>query len=136
MRNFGWAAHIMVTRSHAKNLDERSIKTVLMGHEPGSKAYRVYDPSSGRLHITRGIVFNDANGCKWADTGEVNADDTCTIEYMVSNGDTSAEPVSPDTSPATAPVGDQSSAPSMPVAYPVTFASPSSHNPSDMDLED
>jgi len=63
MQMFGCIAHVKVTRLHTGKLDNRSIKMVFIGYELGSKAYRVYDPASGKLHITRDAVFDEAKGC-------------------------------------------------------------------------
>ena len=59
MRTFGCIAHVKVTRPHAAKLDDRSMKMVFLGYEPGSKGYRVYDPVSGRLHVSRDVVFDE-----------------------------------------------------------------------------
>ncbi|KAF0899185.1 hypothetical protein E2562_015550 [Oryza meyeriana var. granulata] len=32
---------------------------VFVGYETGSKAYRVYDPETRRVHVTRDVVFDD-----------------------------------------------------------------------------
>jgi hypothetical protein len=36
---------------------------VLFGYEPGSAAYRVYDPFGGHVHISRDMVFDE--GARW-----------------------------------------------------------------------
>ena len=33
---------------------------IFVGYEPGSKAYRAYDPMTRRIHISRDIVFDEA----------------------------------------------------------------------------
>jgi len=47
---------------------------VFVGYESGSKAYRVYDPSTRCVHISRDIVFDEAVACAWsaADPAEPN----------------------------------------------------------------
>ncbi|WVZ95469.1 hypothetical protein U9M48_041230 [Paspalum notatum var. saurae] len=62
LRTFGCIAHVKVTRPHGGKLDDRSIKMVFVGYEPGSKAYRVYDPVAGRLHVSRDVIFDEAKG--------------------------------------------------------------------------
>jgi hypothetical protein len=32
---------------------------VFVGYEVGSKAYRMYDPSTKRLHVSRDVVFDE-----------------------------------------------------------------------------
>ena len=43
-----------------KKLDDRSKRTIFGGYEPGSKAYRAYDPVSQRVHISCDVVFEEA----------------------------------------------------------------------------
>lgn len=33
---------------------------IFLGYEARSKAYRMYDPSSKRIHVTRDAVFDEA----------------------------------------------------------------------------
>jgi hypothetical protein len=57
---FGCIAHIKVTMPNLKKLDDRSKLTIFIGYEPGSKAYRVYDPMTRRMHVSRDLVFEEA----------------------------------------------------------------------------
>jgi hypothetical protein len=45
---------------------------VFVGYEPRSKAYRVYDPTTRRVHISRDVVFDEATQWTWSaeDDGE------------------------------------------------------------------
>lgn len=101
MRTFGCIAHVKVTRPHVTKLDDRSIKMVFLGYEPGSKGYRVYDPARGRLHVSRDVVFDEAKGLNWADSGDNAVLDTFTVEYTVSTTAPAQpeDPVSPAASP-------------------------------------
>ena len=45
-------AHVKNIRTHPRKLVDRSRKMVFIGYEEGSKAYRVLDPVSERVHIT------------------------------------------------------------------------------------
>jgi hypothetical protein len=60
MWTFGCIAHVKITRPGLNKLDDRSIKTIFMGYEPGSKAYRCYNPVDKRVIITRDVVFDEA----------------------------------------------------------------------------
>ncbi|WVZ93087.1 hypothetical protein U9M48_039098 [Paspalum notatum var. saurae] len=82
LRPFGCIAHVKVTRPHAAKLDDRSVKMVFVGYEPGSKAYRVYDPVAGRLHVSRDVIFDEAKGWPWEQTRGVDGD-MFTVEYTV-----------------------------------------------------
>jgi hypothetical protein len=41
---------------------------VLLGYEPGSKAYHLYDPAGGRVHVSRDIVFDENASWNWETT--------------------------------------------------------------------
>lgn len=43
-RVFGCLAHMKVAGAHIKKLDDRSIQVINLGSEPGTKAYRLFDP--------------------------------------------------------------------------------------------
>lgn len=141
MRTFGCIAHVKVTRPHTKKLDDRSIKMVFVGYEPGSKGYRVYNPDSGRLHVTRDVIFDESKGWNWADSGESAAPETFTVEYTVStfSGDgIPTAPVSPAASNVSAagemehhtPVADEQE------TRGVKFVSPPSHMSSEKEFDD
>jgi hypothetical protein len=45
-------------KPHLKKLEDQSTKMVLLGYEQGTKAYRVYDLTTRRVHVTRDVVFD------------------------------------------------------------------------------
>ena len=49
LRVFGCVAYTKVACPHLAKLDLRGLKVVFIGYEPGSKAYRLYDPAGGEL---------------------------------------------------------------------------------------
>ena len=59
LRIFGCVTHAKDTRPHLTKLEDRSKSMVLFGYEPGSKAYRLYDPAGGYMHMSRDVVFNE-----------------------------------------------------------------------------
>ncbi|KAI0515512.1 hypothetical protein KFK09_008177 [Dendrobium nobile] len=58
-RTFGCIAYVKATVPHMKKLEDRSHPMVLFGYEPGTKAYRVYDPNEKKIHISRDIIFDE-----------------------------------------------------------------------------
>ncbi|KAF2320696.1 hypothetical protein GH714_030132 [Hevea brasiliensis] len=46
-------------------LDEKSEKCIFIGYSPHSKAYRLYNPISGKVIISRDVVFNEEAVLKW-----------------------------------------------------------------------
>jgi transposase InsO family protein len=47
LRTFGCIAHVKVTAPNQKKLDDRSRRMIFAGYEAGTKAYRVYEPTTG-----------------------------------------------------------------------------------------
>lgn len=70
LRTFGCVAHVKVTRPNVKNLDDRSVPMVFLGYEPGSASYRVYHPPSGRVHVSRDVVFDENASWDWGSVAE------------------------------------------------------------------
>lgn len=57
LRIFGCIAYALVN-FHSK-LDEKSTKCIFVGYSLQSKAYRLYNPISGKVIISRNVVFNE-----------------------------------------------------------------------------
>jgi hypothetical protein len=110
LRTFGCVAHVKVTTPHLKKLDDRSRRMIFVGYEPGSMAYRVYDPATRRVHISRDVVFDE--GAQWAwPAGQEGAED------FVIEDCTGDEPVVVTTT--TRAVSASSPSPTPPPATPV-----------------
>lgn len=62
LKVFGCTAYMKIPAVHIKKLDDRSKLVVHLGREPGTKAFRLYDPSTGKIHVSRGVVFNENQG--------------------------------------------------------------------------
>jgi len=70
-----------VTTPNLKKLDDRSRRTIFVGYEPGSKAYRVYDPVSQRVHVSRDLVFEEAAQWSWTQ-GQRSEVSDFTVEHL------------------------------------------------------
>src|SRR5438132_11857741 len=55
---------------------------VFIGYESGSKAYRVFDPVAGRVHVSRDVIFDEDAGWDWSRDGDAPVDSTFTVEYF------------------------------------------------------
>lgn len=58
-----------------KKLDDRSRMLVHLGTEPRSKAYRLYDPSTRKVIVSRDVVFDEARGWNWNNEGTETQND-------------------------------------------------------------
>lgn len=59
---FGCVGYAKVDSKSLKKLDDRSRVLVHLATEPGSKAYRLYDPSSHKIVVSRDVIFDKTRG--------------------------------------------------------------------------
>lgn len=65
LRVFGCIGYAKIVGIQLKKLDDRSRMLVHLGTEPGSKAYRIYDPHTKRVVVSRDVVFDESKGWEW-----------------------------------------------------------------------
>ena len=81
LRVFGCVGHVKVPSVQLKKLDDRSMPMVYLGSEEGSKAYRMYDPQSKKLHISRDVFFEEEKAWEWGETA--NQDPQAWVTFTV-----------------------------------------------------
>jgi hypothetical protein len=90
---FGCIAYAHVTDLQRKKLDPKSIKCVHLGVSEESKAYKLYDPASKRIIVSRDVIFDETKGWEWNGKPQKSHDIEDTTEL---SGNTSvAEDVDP-----------------------------------------
>lgn len=62
LRNFGSVAYVHMPKQFTKKFDLRGRKTILMRYESDSTNYRVYDPDTKRVSVTRDAKFYEQVG--------------------------------------------------------------------------
>ena len=62
-RVFGSIAHVHIPEQKRTEIDDRSLKCVLLGVSGESKAYRRYDPTTKKIIVSRDVIFKE--GVKW-----------------------------------------------------------------------
>ena len=67
-RIFGCLAYAHVPDVKRTKLDDTSLKCVLLDVSEESKAYRLYDPLSNKIVISRDVGFNEDGHWPWAET--------------------------------------------------------------------
>ncbi|GJY73089.1 ribonuclease H-like domain, reverse transcriptase, RNA-dependent DNA polymerase [Tanacetum coccineum] len=67
LRIFGCIAYAKVPSQHLTKLDDRSNKMVYLGNEQGSKAYRLFDPTTQRICVSRDVKFKENETWDWKD---------------------------------------------------------------------
>nr|AAX95066.1 retrotransposon protein, putative, unclassified [Oryza sativa Japonica Group]ABA91624.1 retrotransposon protein, putative, unclassified [Oryza sativa Japonica Group] len=123
-------------------LDDRSRPMIFVGYEPGSKAYRVYDPATRRVHVSRDVVFDKEAQWNWDGEAAANVDSGFTIEYTTVYHLATAAPTQIGTEHGGAPASPRSPAsgstpPTPPLAEepPVEFVSPPPDVEDDLDAD-
>jgi hypothetical protein len=76
LRTFGCIAHVKKTGPGIGKLSDRSSKMVLLGYEPGTKGYRLVDPTTEKLHISRDVVFEEHEAWDWNNQSRVQLSKT------------------------------------------------------------
>lgn len=66
IRVFGCIGYAKTVKPHLKKLEDRSRMLVHLGTEPGSKAYRMFDPQDQKVVVSRDVVFDEAKGWNWS----------------------------------------------------------------------
>ena len=72
LRIFGCIAFARSESPHLKKLEDRSRMLVHLGTEPGSKAYRLYDPTHRKIVVSRDVKFDETKGWNWISNAGTN----------------------------------------------------------------
>ncbi|KAL5724118.1 hypothetical protein ACHQM5_007419 [Ranunculus cassubicifolius] len=65
LRVFGCIAYAHVPEEKRKKLDDRGIKCIFLGCSDQSKAYKLYNPLSKKIIISRDVVFDEGQTWSW-----------------------------------------------------------------------
>ena len=65
LRTFGCTAYAKRIGPGVNKLVDRSLPGVFLGYEPGMKGYRVFDPVSGKLVLSRDVIFDEQRRWNW-----------------------------------------------------------------------
>jgi hypothetical protein len=116
LRVFRCVAYIKHLRPHLSKLDDRGQKVVFIGYQDGSKAYRFYDPSSERVHVSCDAVFDEGTCWEWGDSVTRSGLESFTVEWeyqlrlersetqpAISSSPAAASPRTLEVQPATPP---------------------------------
>jgi len=59
LRTFGAEAYVFTPDILRKKLDPKSKKMILVGYDGNSTNYRLYDPDTKKITISRNVIFNE-----------------------------------------------------------------------------
>ena len=65
LRVFGCVAYAQVPEAKRRKLDDRGEKCVFVGYSEESKAYKLYNPLTGKLVVSRYVIFSEEDAWKW-----------------------------------------------------------------------
>ena len=68
LKVFGWVGYVHIADQKRKKLDNKSEKCVHLGVSKESKAYRMYNPITKRIVISRDVTFVEDEGWEWNKT--------------------------------------------------------------------
>jgi hypothetical protein len=64
LHEFGSRAFVLIQNQHNPKIYNRSLECVLVGYAPNAKAYRCYERSTGRVIVTRNVVFIESQNAE------------------------------------------------------------------------
>lgn len=73
LRIFGCLAHMKVPSAHVIKLDDRRKKVIYLGKELGTKACRLYDPTTGRIQVSSDVIFEEKKTWVWEEAERSSA---------------------------------------------------------------
>ncbi|MCH80155.1 copia-type polyprotein [Trifolium medium] len=116
LRVFGCIAYTHVPDSHRKKLDDKSVKCIFLGISEESKAYRLYNPTTKKIIISRDVKFVESEKWKWdeADSSKKLAEQVISDEEP-DNANTNEELEADEAADTDEDVHSQASTPNSPV---------------------
>jgi transposase InsO family protein len=80
-RVFGSKCYILVKRGRHSKFAPKAIEGFLLGYDSNTKAYRVFNKSSGFVEVTSDVVFDETNGSprEQVDLDYIDEDEVPTI---------------------------------------------------------
>ena len=60
LRIFGCKGYMHVPSDKRRKLDAKAVEVMLVGYEPGSKGYRLWDRHAHSLRLSRDVTFNES----------------------------------------------------------------------------
>ncbi|CAA7041401.1 unnamed protein product [Microthlaspi erraticum] len=74
----------IVDSHQLKKLDDRSCRLIHLGTEPGTKGYRLLDPQTKKIVVSRDVIFDETRGWNWNIS---NLDSNSIGSFTIGSGD-------------------------------------------------
>jgi hypothetical protein len=65
LRIFGCVAYAQVPEAKRRKLDDRGEKCIFIGYSEESKAYKLYNPLTNKVVVSRDVVFSEEESWNW-----------------------------------------------------------------------
>lgn len=65
LKVFGSIAYVHVPSQKRQKLDDNSTKCIFVGYSIETKGYRLYDPLTKTLIVSRDVIFDEQNAWDW-----------------------------------------------------------------------
>jgi hypothetical protein len=59
LKVFGSVAYVHISDQRRVKLDNKSLKLIFIGYDERSKAYKFFDLTNKKIHISRGVQVNE-----------------------------------------------------------------------------
>ena len=100
LKVFGCVAYAHIPKENREKLDEKGEKCIFIGYSHETKGYRLYEPESKQLIISRDVIFDEAAEWTWKEK-ETKAREGDTLLRDPSKEDEADQPTNPSsTSPS------------------------------------
>ena len=97
LRVFGSIAYAHVPDQRRSKLDDKSEKLVFIGYDKRSKGYKLYNPITKKIVVSRDVRFNEEEAWNWSKKEDEGSNSTPLFEET---NEEVREPVSPPLSPS------------------------------------
>ncbi|KAJ0558737.1 putative RNA-directed DNA polymerase [Helianthus annuus] len=118
LKVFGCVGYAMKLTGRFHKLEDRSQPLIYLGREPGSKAYRLFNPTEKRIVVSRDVSFYEKKAWVWQKVQVNNAPSTWTSVQAgnMEHGDNACEdaervPPTPTFNNMTSPIHDNACTP-------------------------
>ncbi|CAM8885291.1 unnamed protein product [Rhodiola kirilowii] len=88
---FGCIGYVHIPRQIRVKLDDKSQKCIFLGVSEESKAYKMYDPLSNKVIISRDVIFDEQQCWDWERTQKEETDDMLIVDDEVNDENEDAE---------------------------------------------
>ena len=67
LRIFGFIAYAQVPETKRKKLNDHGEKNIFIGYSDESKAYKLYNPFTNKIVVSRDVIFSEEESWGWND---------------------------------------------------------------------